>query len=155
MRLTRRGKTLVVLVIVSLLALHPITQSKAVAPVKDPKKAVFIWSAYASKAHAKSRLADYGWSATEFICLKDLWTKESNWRSAAQNKNPVTQIRNGKRVALKAGGIPQILGLDPKLPVPQQIRRGLDYIDSRYGTPCAAWSFWKRKAGHDLRGGWY
>jgi hypothetical protein len=31
----------------------------------------------------------------------------------------------------------------------------MDYIDARYGNPCNAWAFWKKKAGHDLHGGWY
>jgi hypothetical protein len=31
----------------------------------------------------------------------------------------------------------------------------LRYIYKRYSTPCGAWEFWKRKAGKDLRGGWY
>jgi hypothetical protein len=46
---------------------------------------------------------------------------------------------------LGAGGVtPQV-----------QIKAGLRYIYKRYDTPCGAWEFWKRKAGKDLRGGWY
>lgn len=155
MRLTRRGRAVFAVLIALPLLIHPITQSSAVAPVKPVKKITFLWTADTAQAHAKSRMVDYGWSTKQFTCLRDLWTKESNWRHKAQNKYPVIQVRDGKRVRLYAGGIPQILGLDPKMPVPQQIRAGLTYIESRYGSPCAAWSFWKRKAGHDLHGGWY
>jgi hypothetical protein len=66
-----------------------------------------------------------------------LWTKESNWRPNAYNKVKVM----GKN----AGGIPQLLGLDPKTPAPKQIDRGLSYIYNRYHTPCEAWKFFTKK----------
>jgi len=88
-------------------------------------------------AHAKIQLSKFGWSANQWVCLKSLWMAESNWRPDAQNKEAVKS--GGKW--LKAGGIPQILGLDPKLPVEVQIQRGLAYIDHRYGSPCQAWKF--------------
>lgn len=147
MRLTRRGKTVIGLAAALNFLFHPMLQSEAVAPIKDRPKEVALrveWTPDMSKDHAESRLIDYGWSQSEFACLESMWTKESNWRKEARNKQSVTQIRDGKRVRLHAGGIPQILGLDPNLPAPQQIRRGFEYIDARYGTPCRAWEFWKR-----------
>ena len=45
------------------------------------------------------------------------------------------QIRKGKRVALHAFGIAQVLGEKSKIPT-VQVERGLKYIESRYGTPC-------------------
>jgi hypothetical protein len=120
-------------------AAKPITP-KIEAP--DPRL-----SPRASRSHARTRIAVYGWSHKEFVCLDQLWTHESNWRSNAYNHTPV----NGKH----AGGIPQILGLDPDTPTTRQIQIGLDYIKTRYGSPCAAWAHWKRKAGSDLVGGWY
>jgi hypothetical protein len=93
------------------------------------------------KHYAKIKVKD----PKQFACLNMLWTKESNWRPRAHNKTLV----NGKR----AGGIPQILGLSPKLPAYKQIDRGLKYIKHRYGSPCAAWQFWQRQ---DMKGtGWY
>jgi hypothetical protein len=53
-----------------------------------------------------------------------------------------------KVMGKNAGGIPQILGLDPRTPAPLQIDRGMKYIIHRYGTPCMAWKFHQRK-------GWY
>ena len=95
----------------------------------------------AAKAYAKTQVAQYGWSSpAQWECLIDLWTKESNWRPNAYNKQPVYQ---GK-VKLHAGGIPQILGLDPDITVERQIERGLIYLESRYGSPCSAWRFWER-----------
>jgi len=95
----------------------------------------------ASKEFAKARLFAYGWDTpAQWECLLSLWTKESNWRPDAYNKTPVYQ--NGNK--LNAGGIPQILGLDPDLTVEEQVRRGLVYIEHRYSSPCSAWRFWER-----------
>lgn len=81
-----------------------------------------------------------GYDRLQHRCLVNLWWRESRLRPDARNRRPV----NG----LHAGGIPQILGLDPKLPTSRQISRGLSYIESRYKTPCRALRF------HD-RHGWY
>ena len=96
------------------------------------------WVVEDSKAYAKDVVL--AWADNQYECLDKLWTQESNWRSEAYNKVKVM----GKN----AGGIPQILGLDPKTPAPLQIDRGFAYIMHRYGTPCMAWKFHERK-------GWY
>lgn len=76
----------------------------------------------------------------QFICLSDLWGKESGWNPHAKNLI--------KSQGLNAGGIPQLLGLSPSTPPSEQIRRGLRYISYRYITPCRAWQHWQKK-------GWY
>ena len=96
------------------------------------------WVVEDSKAYARDVLQS--WADNQYECLDKLWTQESNWRSEAYNKVKVM----GKN----AGGIPQILGLDPDTPAPLQIDRGFAYIMHRYGTPCMAWKFHERK-------GWY
>ena len=96
------------------------------------------WTILDSKAYAKDAL--YHWSDVQFTCLSKLWGKESAWNPRAYNKNKIM----GKN----AGGIPQLLGLDPDTPAPIQIDRGLAYIKYRYTTPCIAW-------GHHKRKGWY
>ena len=96
------------------------------------------WVVEDSKAYAQDVVL--AWANNQYECLDKLWTQESNWRSEAYNKIKVM----GKN----AGGIPQILGLDPDLPAPLQIDRGFAYIMHRYGTPCMAWKFHERK-------GWY
>jgi len=97
-----------------------------------------------AKAHARAQLAVHGWKLNQWDCLNELWTNESNWRQEAFNSTPVTQIRDGKRVKLHAGGIPQILGLNPATSVPAQIRLGFAYIKTRYQTPCRALGWWNR-----------
>jgi hypothetical protein len=109
--------------------------------VVEPKPILVERNPEAAKAYAKTQLAEYGWDTpAQFECLLDLWTGESNWRPDAYNKQAVYQ--NGKR--LHAGGIPQILGLDPDTSVEKQIQRGFIYIESRYGSPCKADNFWHR-----------
>ena len=104
----------------------------------DEKVTEREWVVADSKAYAKDVVQ--AWADNQYQCLDKLWTQESNWRSEAYNKIKVM----GKN----AGGIPQILGLDPKTPAPLQIDRGYAYIMHRYGTPCMAWKFHERK-------GWY
>lgn len=94
------------------------------------------------KTIARALLPQYGYTDTEFICLDALYVSESNWRVDADNPTS------------SAYGIPQALTQTHNLPegymtsAEVQIRWGLDYIKSRYGTPCNAWEF---KQGHN----WY
>ena len=92
------------------------------------------WSKADSKAYARDKLSE--WQDEQWSCLNRLWGKESAWNPNAYNSVRVM----GKH----AGGIPQLLGLDPATPAPRQIERGLDYIYYRYTTPCEAWSHFKR-----------
>lgn len=109
--------------------------------VETPKPVLVERTPDAAKEYAFTQLAEHGWDTeSQRACLIDLWTGESNWRPNAYNKQAVYQ--NGER--LHAGGIPQILGLDPDSTVEYQIMRGFKYIKSRYDTPCEANRFWHR-----------
>lgn len=96
------------------------------------------WGVQDSKSYAQDQL--YQWQRRQWSCLNRLWGKESAWNPKAYNTIKVSG-RN-------AGGIPQLLGLDPATQPTRQIERGLDYIYNRYGTPCKAWEFFKRKGWH-------
>ncbi len=93
---------------------------------------------------AESMLGSFGWSSSQFSCLRPLWAGESDWSATASN--PSTG----------AYGIPQALpgskmasaGTDWQTDAATQIRWGLGYIESTYGSPCAAWS-------HEQADGWY
>lgn len=88
---------------------------------------------------AKRMAAKYGWTGREWRQLKDLWTKESGFRTDADNPDS------------SAYGIPQALTEthdlgkrymnNPKV----QIRWGLDYLKNRYGNPTAANRFHERE----------
>ena len=99
--------------------------------------------AYGSpRAIARTMLAERGWS-DQFGCLDSLWSRESGWNVYAAN-------RSG------AYGIPQALpgskmasaGSDWRTNPATQIRWGLGYIASSYGSPCSAWH-------HSQTHGWY
>lgn len=93
---------------------------------------------------AAAMLSEFGFSSDQMSCLDPLWEGESGWDVHADN--PISS----------AYGIPQALpgskmasaGADWADNAATQIRWGLGYIQSRYGSPCGAWSF---KQGN----GWY
>jgi len=120
----------------------------APAEAKAPRNEFVSRTPEAAQQYAQKYIKTHSWGSAQWKCLKSLWTAESNWRPDAFNKTPVYQIRDGKRVKLHAGGIPQKLNLSPKESVETQVHEGVEYVKSRYGNPCSAWSF-------HLRRGWY
>ncbi len=96
------------------------------------------WSVEDSKSYAYDRLSK--WRDKQMSCLGKLWGKESAWNPKAYNKIKV--------MGRNAGGIPQLLGLDPNTPPTKQIDRGLEYIFYRYHTPCRAWHHFLKKGWH-------
>jgi hypothetical protein len=92
---------------------------------------------------AAGMLASYGWSSGQFGCLVSLWNVESGWNVYATNPSG-------------AYGIPQALpgskmasaGPDWQSNAATQIRWGLGYIKSLYGSPCSALA-------HEQATGWY
>ena len=87
-------------------------------------------------------------SEQQLQCLDNLWQAESHWNHRARNK------RTG------ACGIPQsypcnkmsesgkAYGVDYRTNPWPQIAWGLQYVDKRYGTPCAAWKRFQRGGGY-------
>jgi hypothetical protein len=129
-------KSIVFLLLV-IVALVVSDNSKPTTNTTD-KVVKVAWSKADSKAYARDKLSE--WRDEQWSCLSKLWGKESAWNPDAYNSIKVM----GKH----AGGIPQLLGLDPDTPAPRQIERGLDYIYYRYGTPCEAWYHWKREGNY-------
>ncbi|MCU1526647.1 MAG: hypothetical protein JWP75_410 [Frondihabitans sp.] len=113
------------------------TTTTATAPVAgtpDPGSA---------QAVGAQLVAARGWDTSQYNCLVSLWDKESGWNVYASN-------------ASGAYGIPQALpgskmasvGADWQTNPATQITWGLNYIQGRYGTPCAAWA-------HSEANNWY
>ena len=83
--------------------------------------------------------AQYQLKPTQWLCLDELWERESGWKS---HKNPHLRANRSSG----AYGIPQSLpaekmashGSDYLYNPIVQVKWGLDYIQKRYGTPCAA-----------------
>jgi hypothetical protein len=90
------------------------------------------------------QMLDAAGQGGQFSCLDSLWSRESGWNVYASNPSS------------GAYGIPQALpgskmasaGPDWQSNAATQIKWGLSYIDSTYGSPCGAWS-------HEEASGWY
>ncbi|MGP6170665.1 phospholipase [Microbacterium sp. A196] len=116
-------------------AVEAAAQAAALATANTPDGARSVAATIAA--------SEYGWGADQFSCLNSLWNKESGWDYQAYNPSGAT-------------GIPQALpgdkmssaGADWQSNATTQIRWGLGYIASVYGTPCSAW-------GHSQSMNWY
>lgn len=91
---------------------------------------------HVAASRSEQRRAIVGLNHTQFTCLDKLWVAESHWNPKARNPHST------------AAGIPQLLGLDTRLPAATQMRLGMKYVTHRYGTPCNALT-------HHNRFGWY
>ncbi|UWX98147.1 hypothetical protein N2K95_05665 [Arthrobacter zhaoxinii] len=102
--------------------------ARAAVPVDDPA---------AAKAYAAAALPARGWEAAQLTCLDKLWTKESEWLTSAVNPDSgaygIAQSLPAEKMA--------VAGDDWKVSYSTQINWGLDYIASRYGSPCTALNF--------------
>lgn len=113
----------------------------------------------ANQKAAQLLLAHYGWGPDQMTPLISLWDKESGWSNTADTRQTgaggdhpgspvfaygIAQARPATKYP-KAGQPPDLGGsADPET----QIRWGLSYIKSRYGSPAAAWQ-------HEVANNWY
>ncbi|PZT74890.1 MULTISPECIES: aggregation-promoting factor C-terminal-like domain-containing protein [unclassified Streptomyces] len=75
----------------------------------------------------------------QFQCFSNIVSHESGWNPTATNASSGAY---GLVQALPASKMASA-GSDWKTNPGTQIKWGLDYMNSRYGSPCAAWSFWQ------------
>lgn len=127
-------------IVTALLSFNPSVANAKSDPQPKPKPSKVsrtrVDTSFA-RNYAQSLVPD----AQQFECLTYLWNAESGWNHRAQNRSS------------GAYGIPQALpaskmksaGADWKTNPETQIRWGLSYISHRYGSPCAAWSHFKKK----------
>ncbi|MFF3946005.1 transglycosylase SLT domain-containing protein [Streptomyces sp. NPDC001902] len=77
--------------------------------------------------------------ASQYQCFSNIVTHESGWNYTATNSSSgaygLVQALPGSKMASA--------GADWRTNPGTQIRWGLKYMDSRYGSPCGAWSFWQ------------
>lgn len=123
------------------------TERARAAAAQKQRLAVVAGAKADPKAAARVLMSDHGWSGdAQYDCLVNLWNGESGWKWAAQNG------------ASGAYGIPQSLpaskmaqfGSDYRTNPITQMKWGLWFIESSYGSPCAAWSTWQSRSPH-----WY
>jgi hypothetical protein len=111
----------------------------SVPNLKPPVVAVYTKTVAGAKAMALDMLGK-----RQFACLDNLFTRESHWNPYAQNKSS------------GAYGIPQALpgskmsseGSDWRTNPLTQVKWGIKYVESRYGSACGAWR-------HSELNGWY
>ena len=121
-------------------------RAKHRAALQAKREAVIARAQADPRAAARVLMEDYGWGDEQFTCLDKLWVGESNWNHRATNPTS------------GAYGIPQSLpaskmasaGPDWRDNPATQIRWGLGYIKSSYGSPCNAWDSWQSRSPH-----WY
>lgn len=129
------------------IARRPIQEFVAIQPMKRvvaEGTKIVISNPSANVALGERMAAERGWTGEQWLCLYQLWQKESKWNHLAGNKSS------------GAYGIPQSLpgskmataGADWQFNPETQIRWGLGYIARGYTTPCGAWA--KSRAS-----GWY
>jgi hypothetical protein len=75
----------------------------------------------------------------QFQCFSNIVSHESGWNYHAVNASSGAY---GLFQALPAGKYASA-GSDWQTNPATQIKWGLNYMDSRYGSPCEAWSFWQ------------
>ncbi|MFF8968319.1 transglycosylase SLT domain-containing protein [Streptomyces sp. NPDC014995] len=97
-------------------------------------------SASEAKAIAHKMIPD----ATQFTAFSNIVQHESGWDVDATNASSgaygLVQALPGSKMASA--------GSDWKTNPKTQIKWGLDYMNSRYGSPAGAWAFWQAN-------GWY
>ncbi|UGQ09387.1 lytic transglycosylase domain-containing protein [Yinghuangia sp. ASG 101] len=87
------------------------------------------------KAIARSMIA----SDAQFSCFSNIVSRESGWKVTATNPSSgaygLVQALPGSKMASA--------GADWRTNPATQIKWGLSYMNSRYGSPCEAWAFWQ------------
>jgi hypothetical protein len=111
------------------------------------KKQAILENAQADpRAAARALLPEFGFGDGQWGCLDTLWMGESGWRYTASNSSSgaygIPQSLPGSKMATIAS--------DWRTNPVTQIRWGLTYIKSSYGTPCGALSAWQSRSPH-----WY
>jgi hypothetical protein len=78
-------------------------------------------------------------SGAQFQCFSNIVFRESGWNYRATNASSgaygLVQALPGSKMASA--------GADWQTNPATQIKWGLSYMNSRYGSPCGAWSFWQ------------
>ena len=127
-------------------AAKKVAREKARRALAAKKQAILANAQADPRAAARALLPEFGFSDSQFGCLDQLWVGESNWRYTAENSSSgaygIPQSLPGSKMATVAS--------DWRTNPATQIRWGLKYIKSSYGTPCSALNAWQSRSPH-----WY
>ncbi|WP_457252776.1 aggregation-promoting factor C-terminal-like domain-containing protein [Pedococcus sp. P5_B7] len=127
-------------------AAQKVAREKARKALAAKKQAILANAQADPRAAAQALLPEFGFGDGQWSCLDNLWMGESGWRYTAENSSSgaygIPQSLPGSKMATVAS--------DWRTNPVTQIRWGLQYIRSSYGTPCGAWSAWQSRSPH-----WY
>lgn len=112
------------------------------------------------RAYAVLMLVNYGWGLDQWPYLDRMWWHESGWDPQTVDQQQGNEY--GELDPTKTWGIPQAnpaskmasAGDDWMTNPETQIRWGLGYIQSSYGSPQQAWEAWRKRAATGSYG-WY
>lgn len=127
---------------VTLKAIKKNAKAKAKRAKKASRGEARGGSPASAKRFARAHIADrYGWGDAQMDCLIPMWTRESHWNYRASNPNGKYHgIPQTSSAVWSAQGYSRAEYMGSAA---VQVKVGAKYIDSRYGSPCKAWSFWK------------
>ncbi|MFJ9609462.1 transglycosylase SLT domain-containing protein [Kitasatospora sp. NPDC101176] len=125
-------------------------QAEAEAKAQADAKAKADADAAASRSQQRQNLSGYSGTpqqiaaqivpAGQLQCFSNIVFRESSWNPLAVNASSgaygLVQALPGSKMASA--------GSDWRTNPATQIKWGLDYMNSRYGSPCGAWSFWQK-----------
>jgi hypothetical protein len=104
-------------------------------PTPVPTMKDTVWNA---RTYVQNRVGAKGYD-----CINAVWTAESKWNPTSGNPNGaygIPQAYPGSKMAA--------FGSNWRYSPLTQVKWGLWYVNSRYGSACAAYNFWKAH-------GWY
>ncbi|MFE2539107.1 aggregation-promoting factor C-terminal-like domain-containing protein [Actinacidiphila glaucinigra] len=119
------------------------TKKPAAAPPRKPVQRASrpaARPALAPTVAGARTLARVRLTATQYGCLDNVVRRESGWNHRATNPSSGAY---GLFQALPASKMASA-GKDWRTNPLTQMKWGLSYIKSRYGTPCGAWNFWQK-----------
>lgn len=109
------------------------TPKPTAKPTPKPTMRDTVWNA---RTYVKNRVGAKGYN-----CINAIWTAESKWNPRAGDPNGaygIPQALPGSRMAA--------FGSNWRYSPLTQVKWGLWYINSRYGSACAAYTFWAAHA---------
>ena len=115
--------------------LLPATPTPTAKPTPRPTPRDTVWNA---RIWLKVQVG-----ARQYSCIYQLWYKESKWNPFASNRSGaygIPQAYPGSKMAA--------FGSNWRYSPLTQVKWGLSYVNSRYGSGCDAWAFWQSH-------GWY
>lgn len=121
-------------------------RDKARLALEAKKQALLANAQKDPRGAAQALLPEFGFDQGQWGCLDKLWMGESGWRYTATNPSSGAYGIPQSLPASKMGTIASDWRTNPVT----QIRWGLKYIKSVYGTPCGAWNTWQSRSPH-----WY